>query len=65
MQVLKSQNVGNTFYGILAVAFPSVDGRLIKLRAEMQHGNCGTVEIDGVGYDWFDRGDWYEFVEAV
>jgi len=65
MKISKSQNLGNTFSGILAAAFPSVDARLIKVPAHMQSGRCGTVEVDGVGYDWFDRGDSYEFMVAA
>ena len=62
--VEKSKNIGTTFNGIIATAFPMVDTRLIKVDPFMQCGNCGTIEVNGMAYDWFNRSDRFEFMVA-
>jgi len=60
----KAKNVGNTFNGIIATAFPGVESKQIKVDPFMQCGNCGTIEVAGVAWDWFNRADRFEFMVA-
>ena len=51
----------------LMLEFGIKDQRLIKQRHCDLHAahNMGTVEIDGVAYDWFENGDELRVMEAV
>lgn len=61
--VKKNDNVGNTFEGLIATAFPRAKN--IKIDPSLQHrSTCGTVEIDGAHYDWRNNGDLITFVVA-
>jgi len=60
----KSKNLGTTFAGIIATAFPLADARQIKVDPLMQCGNCGTIEVNGEAFDWFNRADRFEFMKA-
>lgn len=61
----ESQNTGNTFTGIIMAAFNLKDQRSVKMPCELQHNGCGTVEIDGIGYDWVRNGETYKFFLAA
>lgn len=60
--VMKTENVGNTFLGLAVAAFGAKAH--IRIPHHLQHASCGTIEVDGVGYDWRVRGDEVVFVEA-
>lgn len=60
--VNKSENIGNTFIGVLVTAFG--DKANFVVEPFMQYGNCGTIEVNGMAYDWFDRGKSFEFLVA-
>lgn len=64
MNILKTQNTGNTFTGLIMAAFGLKDQRDVKQPLEMFHYNMGTIEVRGKAYDWFDRGDSVDFFEA-
>ena len=63
--ISKSQNIGNTFIGLVMAAFGLDDQRKIKVDYSLQFSSCGTIEVLGVSYDWFDRGDSLSFSESV
>lgn len=62
--IKKQENIGNTFLGLVCAAFGVSSSSSVTIDAEYQHGSCGTVEVCGVAYDWFDRGESVEFLEA-
>ena len=59
----KSNNIGNTFDGLVCAAF---DCKIKDIRKDyhLQHGDCGTIEVFHEVFDWFDRGDRIEFIAA-
>ena len=63
-QVKKSENIGVTFHGLIATAFPGVNQKLIKHEILPGFSSCGSVYIDGVAYDYVDHGDYVNFVRA-
>jgi hypothetical protein len=64
MQILKSENKGNTFNGLIMTAFDLKNQRSIKADTFAQLDGMGTIEVDGKAYDWFDRGDSVVFAAA-
>lgn len=63
MLIAKTENLGNTFSGLICAAFKCRQED-VRIFAELQHGNCGTIKVRDVWSDWFDRGDSIEFIEA-
>lgn len=62
IKINKSSNVGNTFYGLVATAFPGAWQISVDLNAVGR--NCGTAYVDGVAYDWVDHGEYVNFMRA-
>ena len=60
--IKKSDNVGNTFDGLVATAFPG--SKMSHFEINQVSRNCGTVRIDGVDYDWLDCVDSVRFMVA-
>ena len=60
--ISRNESIGNTFSALVASAFP--DSYSIVIDPFMQYGSCGTVVIDGQGFDWHDRGDSVDFERA-
>lgn len=63
-QVKKSENIGVTFDGLVATAFPGVNPKLIKHEILPGFSSCGLVHVDGVAYDYVDHGDHVNFMRA-
>lgn len=61
--ILKTENIGNTFIGLVCTAF-SVKCSDIKMDPVFNHSGCGTIEVKGCPFDWFDKGDSVIFLEA-
>ena len=62
----KSLNKGNTFTGLVCAAF-NCDAASVQIDPSMQFAKLGmgSVEVDGVYFDWFKKGDNYTFTKAV
>lgn len=60
--VNKSENIGVTFDGLVATAFPGT--KKINMSLNPVGRNCGTVSVDGVVYDWVDHGEYVNFMRA-
>jgi len=60
----KSKNLGNTFTGLICAAF-DCDTKDIRQDWHLQYKDCGTIEVSHEVFDWFDRGDYVEFIAAV
>lgn len=63
--ISKSENIGNTFVGLVMAAFGLDDQRKIKIDYSLQFSSCGTIEVLGASYDWFDRGDSVSFSKSI
>jgi len=65
MIINKAQNIGTTFVGLICSAFKCDYGCvLVDPFMQSPEKGCGTIEVAGFAYDWFDRGDAIEFIEA-
>lgn len=62
----KEKNKWSTFSDLVMAAFGLNDRRQIKIDPIMQcpDQGCGTIEIDGIAWDWFNRQDRFEFMRA-
>jgi len=60
----KNKNIGNTFIGLVCTAF-DCESKRVRRDVHLQHGDCGTIEVCGERFDWFDRGDHVDFLLAV
>lgn len=60
--IKKSDNAGNTFYGLVAAAFSG--SQISNFELNPVSRSCGTVRVDGVDYDWVDCGDSVRFMVA-
>ena len=63
MEIKKSESTGNTLKAAICTLFGCHQNSIV-IDPIMQHGNCGTVIVNGTGYDWSDRGDKYTFILA-
>lgn len=65
MIIKKSENIGTTFIGLICAAFNcQFSSVLVDPFMQFAKNGCGTIEVAGMAYDWFDRGDSIEFIEA-
>lgn len=64
LTISKTENIGNTFDGLVMTAFNCKKQSDIKIDPFLQHGRCGTVEVKGESFDWYDRGDRVDFIAA-
>lgn len=65
MIINKSENIGTTFIGLICTAFQcNFSSVLIDPVMQSAQNGCGTIEVAGMAYDWFDRGESIEFIEA-
>ena len=56
-----------TFHGLVMQAFNCHDQKSVSVNPLNQNvrQGYGTVKVDGVAYDWFDRGDRIDFILAI
>jgi hypothetical protein len=54
VKVLDSDNLGNTFAGMVAAGFPSVakNYRNLKVNVLDQYESFGTIKVCGMPWDW-------------
>lgn len=64
ISVKKSENLGNTFIGLVCAAFNLKDARVVSMPHNEQDGIRGTIYVSGAAYDYRDHGDRVTFIEA-